>query len=529
MSPKDIKRNEEEPTNYALMAFTFSSSSGSNNKEVILNGDFPVPTRVIEGVVQPVAPTTAEQRLARKNKLKACGTLLMALPDKHQLKFNIHKDVKTLVDAIEKRFGGNKETKNTSTQNIAFVSSQNTDSTNEPVSAVASVSGASAKIPVSALPNMDTLSNAQGDFFRGHEGILEKLDLPQWGLICQRWSATTATAIIRDFRKKKNQPTMSSWHSPPQVLLVLTMRPSAPIIEDWVSDSEDDSKADPTQNASTANPTTDIPKLKSNGNNMNRKACFVCKSLNHLIKDYDYYEKKMAPTPARNHAQRGNHQPYAKIKNLNPQRQVVPTIVLTRSKLVPLTTVIPQPHVTRQRSAKTVVTKPNSPPRRNINRRPYPKPCNFLPKGNPQQALKDEGVIDSRCSRHITGNMSYLSDFKVINSGYVSFDRNLTGGKITGKGNMSYLSNFEEINGGYVAFGRNPKGGKITSKGKIRTDDLNMPSIEDITYSDDEEDGAEADFSNLETTITGELLKFKMQKVWVLVDLSNEKKAIGTK
>nr|GFB71518.1 ribonuclease H-like domain-containing protein [Tanacetum cinerariifolium] len=59
----------------------------------------------------PIAPTTAEQRLARNNELKARGTLLMALPDKHQLKFNIHKDDKTLMEAIKKRFGGNKETK----------------------------------------------------------------------------------------------------------------------------------------------------------------------------------------------------------------------------------------------------------------------------------------------------------------------------------------------------------------------------------------------------------------------------------
>nr|GEY49150.1 hypothetical protein [Tanacetum cinerariifolium] len=160
--------------------------------EVILNGDSPIPTRVIKGVVQPVAPTTAEQRLARKNELTACGTLLMALHDKHQLKLNIHKDAKTLMEAIEKRFGGNKETKkrnktdleeqsldglfnslkiykaevkssssaSTFTQNIAFVSSQTTDSTNDPVSVVASVSTASAKIHISAIPNVDTLSNA---------------------------------------------------------------------------------------------------------------------------------------------------------------------------------------------------------------------------------------------------------------------------------------------------------------------------------------------------------------------------------
>nr|GEW44099.1 ribonuclease H-like domain-containing protein [Tanacetum cinerariifolium] len=80
--------------------------------EVILNGDSPTPTGVIEGVLQPVAPTTTEQRLARKYELKARGTLLMALPDKHQLKFHTHKDAKTLKEAMEKRFGSNTETKN---------------------------------------------------------------------------------------------------------------------------------------------------------------------------------------------------------------------------------------------------------------------------------------------------------------------------------------------------------------------------------------------------------------------------------
>nr|GEZ86318.1 hypothetical protein [Tanacetum cinerariifolium] len=65
--------------------------------EVILNGDSPVPTRLVEGVAQPDAPKTVEQKLARKNELKAHGTLLMALPDKHQLKFNSHKDAKSLM------------------------------------------------------------------------------------------------------------------------------------------------------------------------------------------------------------------------------------------------------------------------------------------------------------------------------------------------------------------------------------------------------------------------------------------------
>ncbi|GKD73824.1 hypothetical protein Tco_1332106 [Tanacetum coccineum] len=41
-------------------------------------------------------------------------------------------------------------------------------------------------------------------------------------------------------------------------------------------------------------------------------------------------------------------------------------------------------------------------------------------KGN-QQDLQDQGVIDSGCSSHMTGNMSYLTDFEEINGGYVAF------------------------------------------------------------------------------------------------------------
>ncbi|GJW60297.1 hypothetical protein Tco_0109632 [Tanacetum coccineum] len=79
--------------------------------EVILNGDSPLPTRTVDGVKTSVPSTTTEQKLARKNELKARGTLLMALPNKHQLKFNTYKSAKTLMEAIKKRFGGNKESK----------------------------------------------------------------------------------------------------------------------------------------------------------------------------------------------------------------------------------------------------------------------------------------------------------------------------------------------------------------------------------------------------------------------------------
>ncbi|GJV11241.1 putative ribonuclease H-like domain-containing protein [Tanacetum coccineum] len=53
--------------------------------------------------------------------------------------------------------------------------------------------------------------------------------------------------------------------------------------------------------------------------------------------------------------------------------------------------------------------------------------------GNPQMDLQDKGVIDSGCSRHMTRNMSYLTDYEEIDGGYVAFGGNPKGGKITGK------------------------------------------------------------------------------------------------
>nr|GEU54537.1 ribonuclease H-like domain-containing protein [Tanacetum cinerariifolium] len=81
--------------------------------EVIVNGDSPPPKRSVDGVEQIYPSTTAEEKLARKNELKARGTLLMALPNKHQLKSISYKNAKSLIEAIKKRFGGNKESKKT--------------------------------------------------------------------------------------------------------------------------------------------------------------------------------------------------------------------------------------------------------------------------------------------------------------------------------------------------------------------------------------------------------------------------------
>ncbi|GJY33783.1 putative ribonuclease H-like domain-containing protein [Tanacetum coccineum] len=86
--------------------------------------------------------------------------------------------------------------------------------------------------------------------------------------------------------------------------------------------------------------------------------------------------------------------------------------VLMRSGLVSLTT-------TRQVNTAQPKTTVNS-------ARP-------MTNGNQQQDFEEKGVIDNRCSRHMTGNMSYLTDFEKIDEGYVAFGGNPKGGKIIGR------------------------------------------------------------------------------------------------
>ncbi|GJZ54543.1 ribonuclease H-like domain-containing protein [Tanacetum coccineum] len=78
--------------------------------EVIKNGN-KVLTKIVGTVEQTYEPTSVEEKMERKNEMKARGTLLMALPNKDQLKFHSYQDAKLLMEAIEKRYGGNKESK----------------------------------------------------------------------------------------------------------------------------------------------------------------------------------------------------------------------------------------------------------------------------------------------------------------------------------------------------------------------------------------------------------------------------------
>ncbi|GJV93569.1 hypothetical protein Tco_1541382 [Tanacetum coccineum] len=87
--------------------------------EVIENGNSWVPIPVTATETGPstglkmTVPSTAEEKTAKKNDVKARSLLLMALPNEHQLTFDQYVDAQSMFAAIKARFGGNEATKKT--------------------------------------------------------------------------------------------------------------------------------------------------------------------------------------------------------------------------------------------------------------------------------------------------------------------------------------------------------------------------------------------------------------------------------
>nr|GEU52112.1 hypothetical protein [Tanacetum cinerariifolium] len=73
--------------------------------EIIENGNALVVTKIIDGKETVIPPTSVKEKAQRRAELKARSTLLMALPNENQLKFNSYKDDKILMQAIENIFG----------------------------------------------------------------------------------------------------------------------------------------------------------------------------------------------------------------------------------------------------------------------------------------------------------------------------------------------------------------------------------------------------------------------------------------
>nr|GFA90103.1 hypothetical protein [Tanacetum cinerariifolium] len=215
--------------------------------EVILNGNSPVPTRIVEGVVQPVAPTTVEQKLVRKNELKAHDQIhdrlqklvsqleihgvslsqedvnlkfLRSLPSEWKTHTLIWRNKTDLEDkSLDDLFNSLKiyESKvkhsssiGTDSHNLAFVSSTTTNSTIDSVSAAVNVSDVGTKLTASTLPNVDSLTNAViYSFFASQSSSpqldnedLKQIDVVDLEEIDLKWQMAMLTMRARRFLQK---------------------------------------------------------------------------------------------------------------------------------------------------------------------------------------------------------------------------------------------------------------------------------------------------------------------------------------
>nr|GEV65484.1 hypothetical protein [Tanacetum cinerariifolium] len=454
-------------------------------------------------VDDPVAPTTAEQRLARKNELKARGTLLMALPDKHQLKFNSHKDAKTLMEAIEKRnktdleeqslddlFNSlkiyaaevnNSSSAGTTTQNITCVSSSNTDSTTVSVSAAASVFTVNAKFPIGAddLEEMDLkwqmamLTMRARRFLQRTRRNLGANGPSSLGFDMSKvecYNCHTKGHFAKECRSPKDSKRNGAAEPQRRNVPVETSTSNALVSQCDGIGSYDQSFQAEEELANYA-----LMAFSSSSSFFDNKSdeSWPSSSLYDRFQSSDGYHVVpppytgtfMPPKPdlVFNNAPNGvetDHFAFTvKLSPTKPDQDLSHTIrpstpiiedwvsdsedesetKTPRNIHRPVSTVVPKIKVTRPKQVQPIITKTNSPPKRENGMKT--KMPNFRPYFPQHKCIndpkKDKGVIDSGCSRHMTGN-------------------------------MSYLSNCEELNGEYVAFGGNPKGGKISRKGKIK-------------------------------------------------------------
>ncbi|GJZ12427.1 putative ribonuclease H-like domain-containing protein, partial [Tanacetum coccineum] len=266
------------------------------------------------------------------------------------------------------------------------------------------------------------------------------------------------------------------------------------------------------------------------GFEFNKKACFVCGSLNHLIKDCNFYENKLVEKSVGrvigerevrtvwNNAMRVNHQ--NKLTHPDPKRNFVPTAVATKPGQVlvnaakqsspravasistarHVNTAAPRPKVNDKLPTNYSYFKVHSPVRRPFNQKSAAKTNNFNEKVNTTEVnnattagpkavvntaegKKENNVKSSACWIWIPTGKVIDHIFKDSGSymlkrfDYVDPQGRLNGCSRHMTRNKSFLTDYQEIDEGFIAFAGSPKGGKITSKGKIKTGKLDFEDV----------------------------------------------------
>ncbi|GKE99894.1 hypothetical protein Tco_0023245 [Tanacetum coccineum] len=122
------------------------------------------------------------------------------------------------------------------------------------------------------------------------------------------------------------------------------------------------------------------------------------------------------------------------VQRVNHLNQFVPSAVLTRSGNLSLNTARTSGTNRVNTARQNVSTARQNSSRQTVPIRTAREVSTEGTKDNPQRALKNKGIVDSGCSRHMTGNKGYLVDYQDYNGGPVAFGGSK--GHITGKGKI---------------------------------------------------------------------------------------------
>nr|GEY01451.1 hypothetical protein [Tanacetum cinerariifolium] len=163
-----------------------------------------------------------------------------------------------------------------------------------------------------------------------------------------------------------------------------------------------------------------------------KKACFVCGSLIHLIKDCTFHEDRMAkksvlPTNiGKGTGHKESRSVWNNVQRINHQNKFAPTTVFTRSGRILVSVAKPKAAASTSAAKQVNTIRPKQSVNFSKSRISVVKGDGVTAiktsAGHPQQALKNKGIVDNGCSRHMIGNKAYLTNYQEINNGcFVAF------------------------------------------------------------------------------------------------------------
>ncbi|GKE47041.1 hypothetical protein Tco_1478299 [Tanacetum coccineum] len=215
---------------------------------------------------------------------------------------------------------------------------------------------------------------------------------------------------------------------------------------------------------------------------MYNKACFVCGSFDHVQANCNYHQMKRVVS--RNNYTRVKYNYSAQKAHPSAHRNMVSKVVLMRTGLRSLNTArsvnIAHPKTTVysarpmshfSKSALSTVTRPYQIRTALSNKNFSQKVNTARPNSAVVNAVRANQVNVVKASACWFGDLPNLTVHQLLSKDIIMLmhEADLS--------NMSYLSNFKEFDRGYVTFGGGAKGGRITSKGILRTDKLDFEDV----------------------------------------------------